>query len=89
MMLSKKDLLGLRVETKNGRSLGRVVDVYINSDVHEVEQYEVEQNILGGWLGRKLLIHRRQVVRLDEDKMVVEDGDVKQGKLVPALDLET
>lgn len=88
MLTSLKDIIGIKTETKSGQYLGRVTDVYINNDVQEVEQFEVEPDIISGLMGKKLLIHRRQVIEIKTNKMIVEDGLVKQGKLVPAMDLE-
>jgi len=88
MLISLKDILGKKVETKSGQSLGRVCDVYINIDVHEIEQFEVEPDIIQRLMGKKLLIHRKQVIEIRKDKMIVEDGTVKQGRLVPAMDLD-
>lgn len=88
MLISLKNIIGKKVETKSGQPLGRVCDVYINIDVQEIEQFEVKPSIIKGLLGKKLLIHRKQVVEIKRDKIVVEDGMVKQGKLVPAMDLD-
>ena len=88
MLISLKDVIGKKVETKSGHGLGRVCDVYINIDVQEIEQFEVEPDIIRGLMGKKLLIHRKQVIEIRQDKIIVEDGTVKQGKLVPAMDLD-
>ncbi len=88
MLISVKNIIGKKVETKSGQSLGWVCDVYINVDIQEIEQFEVKPNLIKGLLGKKLLIHRKQVIEIKQDKIVVEDGIVKQGKLVPAMDLD-
>lgn len=88
MLTSLKNIIGKKVETKSGQNLGRVSDVFINIDIQEVEQFEVRAGIISGFVGKTLLIHRKQVIEIKPDKLVVEDGIIKQGKLVPVIDAD-
>lgn len=87
MLIKLDKLIGLPVETRSGQVLGKVVEVHISIETQEVEQYEVQPSLMKGLLGRRKLIHRRQVISITQDKIVVEDGVVKEGKLQPAIDV--
>ncbi len=80
MILTTKDLINLPVETKSGRLIGRVSDFEIETDSGLVTKFYVRQgNLIGGLLGRDLLIiGRNQVLSISKEKMVVEDGLIKE-----------
>lgn len=75
MILSRKQLLQLPVETRSGQSIGRVVDLEFDAAEQRIWRYHVSQGSV--FFKNKLLISPSQVISLSEQKMVVEDGVVK------------
>lgn len=86
-MLSIKDIVGKSVVTESGQYLGRVICVYIDERTQEIEQYEVRTGKLIP-TGKHFFIHRKQVVRITKENIIVEDNIVPQGDLLPAVDVE-
>ena len=84
MLASSIKLHGIKVVTESGTELGRVMNMRINTDTQEIEQYEV--TAIKKLLGKKLLIHRQQVVRLESHQLIVEDGVEKEMALGLAID---
>lgn len=87
MLIQHKQLIGLDVETQSGEVLGKIAGLLINVDTHEIEQYEVSPSLVKQFLGEILLINRKQVKEIKKDKVVVEDGVVKEYKFQPAIDV--
>lgn len=75
MRLNLKQLKSLLVETAGGIKLGRIHDVIFETEGQIVAQYLVKPSLISG---KKFLINREQVVRFEQDKMVVEDSAVKE-----------
>jgi len=74
MRLSGKDIKGLPVETRSGRSLGKVAGMIVETEDHRVVQYVVKKaHSLAKILPAEILVNRDQVVSIDAEKMVVED----------------
>ncbi len=86
MQLSSKQLIGLSVQTKSGNDLGSVSELIVDVDSHEIEQYSVQPDLIHGLFGKKLLVHRSQVLAITDERMVVEDLVVQQRNLQPATD---
>lgn len=88
MLLNHKILVGLPVETKSGLLLGKIKGFEIDSETHVVRQYIVKShNLIGKILSEEsgeLVIGKDQVLEISKNKMVVEDGVVKEGKTVRA-----
>ncbi len=70
MRVTLRQLKKMGVETVSGAKLGRVCDVVFEIDGQTILQYEVCKCC---WFGQKFLINRSQVVRFEEQRMVVED----------------
>ncbi len=87
MLIQYKQLIGLDVETQSGELLGKVAGLVVNTDTQEIEQYEVRFSLVKQFLGEVLLINRKQVREIKKDKVVVEDGVVKEYKFQPAVDV--
>ncbi|MBI3572679.1 MAG: PRC-barrel domain-containing protein [Candidatus Kerfeldbacteria bacterium] len=67
--------LRLPVRTESGRALGNVVDVILEPDTQSVLAYHVKPSRLVPDVVRSpLVIHRSQVVQLNETEMVVDDA---------------
>jgi sporulation protein YlmC with PRC-barrel domain len=70
MRITFKQLKKLAVETLSGTAIGHVNDVVIDIDGQHIIQYQVKHSLFGG---KEYLISRDQVVRFEEQKMVVYD----------------
>lgn len=75
MRVSLRQLKKSRVETVSGVMLGHVVDVEMDTEGQMIVNYHVRRALLGGDM---LLISRNQVVRFEEEKMIVDDNVAKE-----------
>ncbi len=74
MKIAAKKLLGLRVETKSGRRLGRVRDFEIDADTLEIKKFYVRPaGLVKGLTDGDLIVGKNSVVSIDENKMAVDD----------------
>lgn len=72
-MMAHDELLHLPVQTRSGDPVGKIVGFRIDEESQSIIQYEVKQGMIRG---KTLLIHRTQVVELNAQHMVVEDGSL-------------
>ncbi len=71
MLLTAAELLHLPVLTKSGQMVGRVSGFEFEAETQTILRYEARS----GWFRpTRLLIHRTQVISLDNQKMIIEDG---------------
>ena len=82
MRLSLKQVKKMNVETVSHKVLGSVVDVILDVENHVVVQYCVKSGVISG---HQYLIHPRQIVRFEKNKMIVEDSVVGTTELAPPL----
>lgn len=69
MRMTLKQLKKCDVETLSGTNLGKVIDIVFDTEGQHIVQYKVKSSMIGG----EHLISRDQVVRFEEEKMVVYD----------------
>ena len=87
MKINVKQVIGLPVETQTGISLGKVVGINLEITSHVVNEYVVRHGFLNS---QEFLIKPIQIISISQEKMIVEDGIVKeeegviQKKVVPA-----
>ena len=81
MRINWKQLKNLVVETASGVELGHIFDVVFEIEGQLVAQYMVRSSIFSS---KKYIISRDQIVRFEEEKMVVDD-DVS---VVKSVDVE-
>lgn len=72
MLINWNELKKLPVYTKLGMRLGRVSGMELDVESHLVRTYFVRKDFLSD----ELSISRSQIVSIDKDKVVVEDGAV-------------
>ena len=78
MYLSAKQLKKVTVVTKSGQVLGKVVDFELDTETGLLARYHVKSNeLITGLFENKLIIHKDQVISLDEQEMIVEDSLLK------------
>lgn len=75
MLISLKKIIGLVVFTQSGNRLGKVWAVNMDTDTHIVREYLARASFFNS---RVFLIKPNQVVEIGNEKMVVEDGVLKE-----------
>lgn len=69
------NLVGLKVETKKGSRLGRIMDFTIDSDSFVVQQIVVKRPMIKSFMDPELVIHRREIVEVTDYKVIVRDEE--------------
>jgi sporulation protein YlmC with PRC-barrel domain len=83
MQLTFDQLKNLPVYTYSGNLLGKVEEMEIDSQTHQIIKYQVKsQEIIKRLTAGKLLISPSQIISLTDEKMVVEDSIVGNTGLV-------
>jgi len=70
-------LIGMKVETKKGKKLGKVIDYIVDSGTFNVVQIVVRRPVFSGINDHELVISRGDIVEMDDYKIVVKDATVK------------
>ena len=68
-------LTGLKVETKKGGKLGTVSDFTATSNDFIIQQLVVKRPMFKSFLDPELLIPRREIVEITDDKVIVKDDE--------------
>ncbi len=68
-------LIGLKVETKKGSKLGKISDFTLNPDDFIVQQIIVRRPALKALVDPELVISRKEIVKVTDDKIVVKDEE--------------
>ena len=68
-------LIGLKVESKKGHRLGKVIDYTTTSDDFIVQQIIVKRPTLKSFVDSELTIHRREIVEITDYKIIVRDEE--------------
>ncbi len=71
MRLTLKQIKKMNVETVSHTRLGSVADIILDAETHAIVQYCVTSGIISG---HEYLIHPSQVVRFEQNKMIVDDA---------------
>ena len=71
------DLVGLKVETKKGSKLGKVVDYTLNTDNFSVLQLIVRRPAIKAFIDPELVIPRKEIVEVNDYKIIVKDEEDK------------
>ena len=66
-------LVGMKVESKKGSKMGKVIDYTVNTDGFVVQQLIVQRPALKAFLDPELVIGRSQVVKITDKKIIVRD----------------
>ena len=77
MLIKYDHLTDLPVFTKSGVKLGKIFDLEIDIDSHAVFQYIVRTSFVSRI---SYLIKPAQVLSIDEKRLVVDDGVIKETK---------
>lgn len=72
--MQENHLVGLRVETKSGQHLGKIIHFEVDPETQQVAKYHVASTkIVANLFSAALIIDRRQVIEITSERMVVED----------------
>ncbi len=70
-------LIGLKVETKKGSKLGKIIDYVVDTENFMVHQLIVKRPAVKAFLDPELIIPRKQIVEIDDYKIIVKDEERK------------
>ena len=74
MLINHKNLIGLRVVTKSDVNLGFISGFEFNTESQQIENYFVKRvKIFSGFIKERLVINKKQIVLIDNEKMIVDD----------------
>lgn len=65
-------LIGISVRTEDGRRLGKVEGYVVDTSRFEIQQLSVKQGILKGLTDTDLLIHRSQIIEINDTTIIVK-----------------
>lgn len=68
-------LPGLKVETKKGSKLGKVIDYTITSEDFLVQQIIVKRPMIKSFLDPELTISRKEIVEVNDYKIIIKDEE--------------
>lgn len=68
-------LLGLKVETKKGSKLGKVLDFTVTEDNFSVQQIIVKRPTVKSFFDSELVIPRSEIVEITDYKIIVRDEE--------------
>ena len=68
-------LTGLKVETKKGSKLGKVIDFSVTSDNFTLQQVVVKRPTIKSFLDPELIIPRKEIVEVTDYKLIVKDEE--------------
>lgn len=66
-------LVGLKVETKKGKKLGKVSDFTVEPETWQVQQLIVQRPALKSLLDPELTISRQQIQEINDYKIIIKD----------------
>lgn len=69
------DLIGLKVETKKGTNLGKIIDYTVTSEDFTVQQIIVKRPFIKSFSDPELTIPRKEIVEVTDYKVIVKDEE--------------
>ena len=74
MLISSKQLIGIKVETRSGQHLGQVRDFEVDTEALAIQKFYVRPSgIVKGLVGGDLIINKNSILSINEEKIIVED----------------
>ncbi|MBR2587342.1 PRC-barrel domain-containing protein [Candidatus Saccharibacteria bacterium] len=70
-------LLGLKVVTKKGTKLGRIIDFLVDLNTFSIEQIIVKRPAMKAFLDPELVVPRREILEINDTEIVVKDEEDK------------
>ena len=78
------EFIGLEVVTKKGTRLGKVCDYVVDTQTFKIMQFMVKRPLLKGFLDPELILSRKDIVEISDERVVVKDGEEKVKKMASA-----
>ncbi len=75
-------LIGIRVTDTTGHKIGKVVDYNVEAGSFTIQQLRVRQNVIKSLTNPELLIHRSQIVEINDKSIIVRAAINKLEKIV-------
>ena len=69
------NLIGLKVETKKGSKLGKIIDFTVAEDNFSVQQLIVKRPAIKSFLDSELVIPRAEITEVTDYKVIVKDEE--------------
>lgn len=70
-------LTGMRVEDTRGKKLGKVEDYIIDTDSFVIQQLSVKSGVISSFTNTGHIIHRSQIVEINNTTIIVKSADKK------------
>ncbi len=70
-------LIGLKVETKKGSKLGKIIDYIVDTDTFTVHQLIVKRPVVKAIIDPELTIPRKEILEVNDYKIIVKDEEDK------------
>ena len=70
-------LIGLKVETKKGSKLGKIIDFVVDSETFMVQQLVVKRPMVKAFIDPELIVPRKEIVEVNDYKIIVKDEEDK------------
>lgn len=74
-------MTNLNVVTKKGTKLGKVSDYVVDTLGFKIMQFTVKRPLLKGFLDPELIMSRKDIVEINDDKIIVKDSEEKVKKM--------
>ena len=71
------NLIDLKVETKKGSKLGKLINYTVDLDSYIIQQIIVKRPIIKSFTDPELTIHRKEIVEITDYKVIVKDEEKK------------
>ena len=71
------ELNGLKVETKHGTKLGKIIDYIVDTETFTVHQLVVKRPVIKALVDPELIIPRKEIVEVNDYKIIVKDEEEK------------
>jgi sporulation protein YlmC with PRC-barrel domain len=69
------DLINLKVETKKGSHLGKIIDFTVTSEDFMIQQIIVKRPLMKSFSDPELTIPRKEIVEVNDYKVIVKDEE--------------
>lgn len=71
------------VVDEHHKKIGKVEDYTVDVDSFVIQQLAVRRPLLQSLNDTELLVHRSQIVEINDDEIVIKSGELKQPEVVP------
>lgn len=69
------NIIGLKVESKKGSKLGKVIDYTFSPEDFSIKQIIVKRPLLKSFTDSELTIPRKEIIKITDDKIIIKDEE--------------